>query len=252
MNVNEMATNKKSTPGSFGALPASIIRAKANGNIAANDKNLTSLEGSPDIVIGGFNIDHNQSLKSLVGGPKEVNGDYSANNCGLTSLVGFPAVVGHGCYISDNPSLTSMEGGPEVVIGEFKVNHNPLLTSLIGGPKEVGDYYCVQDCGLISLEGLSVTIGGYLSLDSNPLTSLSGINKLKEMNGSIYANDCPITSHILGVFFIKGCLGIRTMGSGDFRKAVGVVNRHISKGRAGLLACQKELIEAGLADFAQI
>jgi hypothetical protein len=35
-------------------------------------------------------------------------------------------------------------------------------------------------------------------------------------------------------------------------QAIDIVNFHIEKGRAGLLPCQKELIEAGLADFAQI
>jgi hypothetical protein len=72
------------------------------------------------------------------------------------------------------------------------------------------------------------------------------------MNGvlSIYGTD--ITSHILGVFFIKGCKRIMASDKCDFGKAAEIVNRHISKGRVGLLPCQQELIEAGLADFAQI
>jgi hypothetical protein len=56
----------------------------------------------------------------------------------------------------------------------------------------------------------------------------------------------------LGVFFIKGCAGILTTNTGRLIKAVIIVNSYIGKGRAGLLPCQKELIEAGLADFAQI
>jgi hypothetical protein len=46
--------------------------------------------------------------------------------------------------------------------------------------------------------------------------------------------------------------GYRLLDEGDFGNTVGIVNRHISKGRAGLLPYQKELIEAGLADFEQI
>jgi hypothetical protein len=72
------------------------------------------------------------------------------------------------------------------------------------------------------------------------------------MNGIIDVNRCPITSHILGVFFIKGCRSIYTTDANSFGSAAKVVNSHITKGREGLLPCQKELIDAGLADFAQI
>jgi hypothetical protein len=72
------------------------------------------------------------------------------------------------------------------------------------------------------------------------------------MKGFIGTFNCPITSHILGVFFIKGCEGIKTNSAGAYGKAVEIVNRYILKGRAGLLPCTQELIEAGLSDFAQI
>jgi hypothetical protein len=120
------------------------------------------------------------------------------------------------------------------------------------GPTEVSGYYSADGCGLTSLEGLPSKIGGGLYLSGNPLTSLQGISKLKEMYGGMGIYDCPITSHILGVFFIKGFDEIFTAESGDFGKASTIVNRHIKKGRAGLLHCQKELIEAGLNTFAQI
>jgi hypothetical protein len=74
------------------------------------------------------------------------------------------------------------------------------------------------------------------------------------MGGSIWLNNTAIESHILGIFFIKGCKGY----SAFYKKgcklyhATQIVNKHISKGRSGLLACTQELIEAGLSDFAQI
>jgi hypothetical protein len=150
-------------------------------------------------------------------------------------------------------NLISLEGCPKAVLGRFTVSDNPSLFSLFGGPEEVlGASYMASHCGLTSLDGIPIKIGGSLYLNDNPLTSLQGINKLKEMNGSICINGCLITNHILGVFFIKGCQGISVKYQGDFGKAADIVNRHIDKGRAGLLPCQKELIEAGLADFAQI
>jgi hypothetical protein len=102
------------------------------------------------------------------------------------------------------------------------------------------------------LEGIPESIGLDLDLSFNGLTSLAGILKLKKMNGCIDIRGCPVTSHILGVFFIKGCTGINSHLVSGNSIAVAIVNRHISKGRVGLLHCQKELIEAGLADFAQI
>jgi hypothetical protein len=149
-------------------------------------------------------------------------------------------------------NLSSLEGCPDEINGEFACSHNPYLDSLVGGPKITMCEYSASSCNLTSLIGIPVKIGGYLLLNDNPLTSLVGVNKLKEMSGAIYLDDCLITSHILGVFFIKGCSNIATINKGDFGKAVKIVNRHIRKGRAGLLPCTQELIEAGLHDFAQI
>jgi hypothetical protein len=256
---------------SFGASPSSILTPNPNGNIDEFHNTLTSLEGSPETVNGDFGISSNHLLTSLKFGPKYVSGDYQVNDCDLISLVGSPNTIGCDFNISNNANLTSLLGGP-VVAGSFHadncgllsllgsptvikynfgVSNNPIL-SLEGGPTEVGGYYAASECRLTSLQGLPTTIGEYLDLSNNPLTSLVGINTLREMDGWLHLQDCLIASHILGVFFIKGCRGIETSDDTNFGKAVDILNCHISKGRAGLLQCQKELIEAGLADFAQI
>jgi hypothetical protein len=148
--------------------------------------------------------------------------------------------------------LISLDGCADHVFGSFDASDNKLH-NLVGGPTIVDGDYRASLCRLKSLDGIPIKIGGYLSLGTNLLASLQGINQLKEMNGFIHLDDCPITSHILGVFFIKGCRGINVFTEVvDFDKAINIVNKHIGKGRAGLLPCQKELIEAGLADFAQI
>jgi hypothetical protein len=154
-------------------------------------------------------------------------------------------------YVIDT-SIAYLDGCPEVIVGSFVIDDNHFLTSLVTGPTEVGGHYSAENCILTSLDGSPVKIGGYLSLSSNPLTSLKSINQLKEMKGTIFIDGCPIKSHILGVFFIKGCKGIASYDGDDFGRAAEIVNQNISKGRAGLLPCTKELIEAGLAAFAQI
>jgi hypothetical protein len=177
----------------------------------------------------------------------------SLGGCQLTSLEGCPEVVD--CvFTATNNFLTSLKGAPSIVHGDFDVAFNTNLTSLVGGPREVYGDYNIGSSGISCLDGIPERIiGGLAMSDCRQLTSLRGINKLKEMDGSVYLHWCPIASHILGVFFIKGCSGIYAhTTNANFQKAIDIVNTHISKGRAGLLPCQKELIEAGLADFAQI
>jgi hypothetical protein len=157
----------------------------------------------------------------------------------------------YGNLILRGLNLISLEGCDDNIPGSVDVSTNKL-GNLVGGPSTVGNDYIANACQLVSLDGIPSKIGGGLDLSQNPLTSLQGINKLKEMHGWIELCKSDITSHILGVFFIKGCQGIDTYADGNFKEATKIVNRHIEKGRAGLLPCQKELIEAGLADFAQI
>jgi hypothetical protein len=159
--------------------------------------------------------------------------------------------AGLGFYQLSECGLTSLDGCPEMIDASFDVQSNSLQ-SLVGGPKEIKGYYNVSSNRITSLDGIPEKIGGSLDLSDNKLTSLQGINKLKELGTSIVITSNPITSHILGVFFINGCTGLYSFSKDDLNRAVVIVNRHVSKGRAGLLPCQKELIEAGLADFAQI
>jgi hypothetical protein len=216
------------------------------------NRGLTTLVGLPNIISGTLGIDQNPDLKSLVGGPNEVTSSFTASHTGITSLVGGPTKVG-GTYNATNGNLASLEGSPKYVPANFNVSDNRALQSLVGGPLEIGGSLTANRCGLTSLDGFPNKIGTSVTIVNNPLTSLKGINQLKEMNGRISITGCPITSHILGVFLIKGFIGFKTyLSDGILCTACDIVNQHISKGRSGLLACTQELIEAGLADFAQI
>jgi hypothetical protein len=159
----------------------------------------------------------------------DIDGDLDLRQCELTSLEGCPTALSGGLFISRNK-----------------------LSTLLGGPTIVGNHFGASQCALTDLNGIPARIGGDLYLENNPLTSLQGINKLKEMNGWIYLRDCPITSHILGVFFIKGCKGIFAGYSIQLQAASDIVNKHISKGRSGLIYCTQELIRAGLSQYADI
>jgi hypothetical protein len=175
------------------------------------------------------------------------------NALGLTTLCGMNEVISLSVHANANNLLT-LVGAPREIKGGFAIDGNGNLKSLIGGPTIVSGIYSADRCGLTDLMGIAQSIGDNLWLSDNKLTSLQGIIKIKTMNGQIWISGCPIVSHILGVFMIRGCYGLNCAknDSDQLMQAIDIVNFHIEKGRAGLLPCQKELIEAGLADFAQI
>ncbi len=71
--------------------------------------------------------------------------------------------------------------------------------------------------------------------------------RITEIKG-IDASDNPIKSHVLGSLLIKGVTEVRL----DNEQVTEILNRHLGKGRAGMLMAQEELIEAGLEEFAQL
>jgi hypothetical protein len=196
-------------------------------------------------------MDENRSISDLGSDIWSSTEERPFEGMQLTSLVGCPKVSPSSLFLRGN-RLTSLEGSPTEIMGCFDIGRTYTVKSLVGGPTIVHGYYDASGCGLTSLDGLPIKIGAFLTISQNEIESLQGINKLKEMDGAIYMSNCPITSHILGVFFINGCQGILASNNNDLDEAINIVNRHIKKGRAGLLPCQKELIEAGLADFAQV
>jgi len=101
---------------------------------------LTSLDGAPLTVNGGFYCDYNQ-LKTLDGAPQTVGGDFSCAHSQLKTLDGAPRTVG-GNFLCAHNLLTSLAGSPETVGGNFYCRFNPL-TSLEGAPQTIdGIFHC--------------------------------------------------------------------------------------------------------------
>ena len=132
--------------------------------------------------------------------------------------------------------------------GNFNCSYNQL-TSLEGAPSHVdGHFYCRSN-KLTSLAGAPSRVGGDFSCSDNELTSLKDVHKhVTEIKGTFYANKNPIESHVLGLLLIKGVTEVNL----DNERVTEILNRHLGKGRAGMLMAQEELIEAGLEEFAQL
>ena len=92
-------------------------------------------------------------------------------------------------------------------------------------------------------------IGGSFDCINNQLTSLKDVHKhISQIQGSFGCKQNPIESHVLGLLLIKGITEIQL----DHEQVEEILNRHLGKGRAGMLMAQEELIEAGLEEYAKL
>ena len=144
--------------------------------------------------------------------------------------------------------LTSLAGAPSHVGGDFNCS-DTRLTSLKGAPSHVDGYFYCSDNRLVSLVGAPSHVDGSFSCSVNKLTSLKDVHKhITEIRGKFYAVNNPIESHVLGLLLIKGVTEVRL----NNKRVKEILNRHLGKGRVGMLMAQEELIEAGLEEFAQL
>jgi len=211
------------------------IQSIVNGNFYCSNNKLTSLQYCPTKINGSFSCSRNQ-LTSLQYCPSEVNGNFYCNDNQLTSLQYCPSEVkGHfSCYKN---RLTSLQYCPSKINGHFSCNDNQL-TSLQYGPSKVnGNFYCIN----------------------NKLSSLKDIHKLFKNDGYIKGNiafyDNPIKSHILGLMLIPGLKSIddiENIKDEQLKLACTIINKHLSSGNRDLFACQEELIDNNLKDFAEL
>lgn len=154
-----------------------------------------------------------------------------------------------GNFNCSNFDLTSLEGAPKEVHGDFWCFSN-YLTSLKGAPTKItsGVFNCAGN-KLISLEYAPREVrGSFLCYNNNKLTTLKDVHKLFDwVSGEFDCENNPIKSHVLGLLLIPGVRCI--IGRDEW---IDIVNRHLGKGRKGLIDCQNELIEARLEEYAQL
>ena len=91
-------------------------------------------------------------------------------------------------------------------------------------------------------------VGGHFYCNSNQLTSLVGIHKLiKKIDGRFNISFNPIREGGIGLLLIDGLKEIKSN-----HPALDIINKYVSRGKMGILACQEELIEAGYEEFAKL
>jgi hypothetical protein len=125
------------------------------------------------------------------------------------------------------------------------------ITSLKGAPASVsGDFDCYSN-NITSLEGAPSSVDGDFNCGRNNLSSLKGIEKiLKKMNGTFFAQQNPLKSHVIGLLLVPGCKEVRL----DNNQVQEILNKHLKSpfGNKRVIDCQSELLDANLDEFAKL
>jgi hypothetical protein len=162
-----------------------------------------------------------------------------------------------GIYKIDNNGFVSIDGACELK-GKIRENKLPIqftnvtgdfncmkanLTTLEGVPESVGGSFFCADNQLTSLKGAPNIVGGEFSCHTNPLISLDGIpEKIGPRISLTYDENLPLLR-------LLQCQSVAFVLARD-DPTVDVVSKIINKyacnpSRSNILACQKELIDAG-------
>ena len=133
----------------------------------------------------------------------------------------------------------------------FKASHMNL-SSMVGCPKIVTNKFDVTHNSIRTLEGLPLN-AQVVDLRNNPIQSFEGIHELRDCVEMWIP--CSITSNMLGLLKMKTlkklyCDTNFNTSNTQFHAAFKIVKYHFHHGR-NLLACQEELIDAGLKDYAE-
>ena len=151
-----------------------------------------------------------------------------------------------GDYKYKGPKRGALIGCPDEVTGYFYCD-GYRLTSLVGAPSIVGWYFSCEHNNITSLEGLSTTVGSVFYCRYNNLTSLHNVHKQVRSCTAFWCGGNKIESHILGLLLIPNLTYI-----GSHMPAIELIAKYVGKGKPGILQAQRDLIDAGLEEFAEL
>jgi hypothetical protein len=177
------------------------------------------------------------------------------SNLNLSTLegLGLPALVKKDFNCSSN-SLTSLIGAPEILATEnFFCGNNDLVSPLEGAPKECS-IFNVQTNKLTTCEGFPRKAHA-VHMGKNEFTTYKGIEKNFDYGRSfsITANHNGKPLGLLSFFKVKGCVALSSASgnSEQDKQAIAIVYKHLSSPERNAIACQKELYDNDLDDYAE-
>lgn len=217
------------------------------GVFSCDGKGFDSLEGVPSNVTGSFFCNRNK-LTDLVGAPTTIGRNFYCSQNNLTSLKGCPAEIPFSFDCSVN-NLTTLEFAPKC---QILICDSNRLTSLKGAPSYVRTFSCNYN-KLTSLEYAPTHALESFICKNNKISSLIGVDDILENVGVFYCGDNPIREGGLGLLLIPKISKLVFDNGERTNLAFAIIANYISVNAAELIyECQRELIEAGLEEFAQI
>ena len=149
--------------------------------------------------------------------------------------------------------LTTLENMPARIAGNLNATGNNLLNCV--GCGEVGRFVFVDgNKRLTSLEGCPQILHRGIYADACNIDNLHDIHRIVKRvggRGHFDLTDNPITSNILGLMLIEfGQIGNQLF---TFDKEVNaIIYKWLNQGRRGVLGAQRELLDLGYEELAQL
>ena len=214
-------------------LPKKMI---IKGNINWSDRDFEKLPDiSESIIYGSFCCHLCKNLTSLEGAPKEVGGGFYCSDTAIISLEGAPQKVGGNFDCSWCYNLTSLERAPKEVGGSFDCSGCYDLTSLEGAPEKVGGSFDCSLCDKLEESGIYILQDGqYYDLFNLPKDKEFVING--DLNLSEYEfEQLPDLTNVVvkGYFSCNSCYNLTSL-EGAPKEVGGVFDCHGCKNLTSL------------------
>jgi hypothetical protein len=162
--------------------------------------------------------------------------------------------------------IKSLKYSPSVVKGDYIFTSN-LVESFEYLPKTLGGLYATHN-KIKSIDFIPSHVKGDIFIAGNDITDLHDIHKkVQYCGGEMWIRYNPIKSNILGLLLIDGLKKLdlsetedlqRTpRDNAEFNRACYIISKYLkdktfSSPKQRMIACQNEMIDKGLEDYAQL
>jgi hypothetical protein len=201
-------------------------------------------------LVGDLNLSHHELKMVPSDLPRYISGFLDLSGNKITNLLNCPKDVKHS-FLCSHCKLTSLFGGPTTVGGSYFCSEN-RLKDLRGIPEKLHRSLIARANRISSLQFFPEYVGRDVDLAHNNLRSLKGFHdRLHHVGGDIDLSNNGIKSHVLSLMLIHIEKSIITdLGhDGDVAR---ILNRWKNQGRKGVLGAQRELLDLGYEELAQL
>ncbi len=137
-----------------------------------------------------------------------------------------------------------------IIEGHFDVCNN-RLESMLKFPKQIDGFLNISNNKISSFQGCPIGVTT-LYASYNRIQTLINVHKHIPSCSILVLDGNPISEGGIGLLLIKGILSFKYIHCDQFQKAGDIISKYIKYGRAGLLECQEELINAKLEKFSRL